>query len=53
VNDEEMDELVFVWDEYAKQDESTLTKDAIKLKQEVRRYVRSLPAPKFVKEQVG
>ena len=38
-----MDELVFLWEEYVKEKDSKLTKGAIKLKQQVREFVNSLP----------
>ncbi len=39
----DMDELVFLWQEYGKEKDSKLTKGAIKLKQQVREFVKSLP----------
>jgi hypothetical protein len=50
MNEEDMDELVFLWGEYVKKPNSKLTRDAIKLKQQVVSYVASLP--KFVEEEV-
>lgn len=39
-----MDELVFLWKEYAKEKDSKLTRDAIELKQKLREFIRSLPS---------
>jgi hypothetical protein len=39
----EMDELVFLWESYGKAHDSKLTKDAIELKQNVRKFIASLP----------
>jgi len=50
MNYEDMDELVFLWKEYGKEKNSKLTKGAIKLKQQVRAFVKSLPTFKEVAE---
>ncbi len=39
----DMDELIFVWEEYGKEKDSKLTKNAIELKRKVRSFVRNLP----------
>jgi len=39
----DMDELVFLWKEYGKVHDERLTKDAQDLKQQVLRFVQSLP----------
>jgi len=39
----DMDELVFLWKDYAKVHDERLTKDAQDLKQQVLRFVQSLP----------
>lgn len=39
----DMDELVFLWKEYGKSRNKDLTKDAQDLKQQVRKFVESLP----------
>jgi hypothetical protein len=46
MNDEEMDDLVFLWKEYGLEDDSKLTKDAQGLKRAIRDFVQKLP--KFV-----
>jgi len=40
---EEMDELAFLWQAYAKERDDKLTKGAIELKQQVIEFVKSLP----------
>jgi len=39
----DMDKLVFLWEEYGKARDKNLTKDAQDLKQQVRKFVQSLP----------
>lgn len=39
----DMDELVFLWKEYAKAHDKDLTEGAQVLKQQVRKFVQSLP----------
>lgn len=39
-----MDELVFLWKEYARERDNKLTKDAIELKQKLREFIKELPA---------
>lgn len=51
MNDEEMDELVFVWKEYGTEPNCMLTKGAIELKQKVIKYVKELIVPEFVSHQ--
>jgi len=43
MNEEEMDDFVFLWQEYAKESDSKLTVNAIKLKQEIIDFVNNLP----------
>lgn len=43
MNDSEMDELFFLWQEYGKEIDKKLTSDAIQLKKAVREYVKNLP----------
>jgi len=44
----EMEELIFLWEEYVKEKDSKLTKGAIGLKRQVREFVKSLPTFKEV-----
>ena len=46
---EDMDELVFLWEEYGREKNSNLTKDAIELKRQVKEFVKSLPT--FIEEE--
>ena len=43
MNDEEMETLIFLWQEYAKERDIKLTKGAINLKHQIREFVKSLP----------
>ena len=43
MNDEEMDDFVFLWKEYGKEDNSKLTSDAQELKKAVREHVQKMP----------
>jgi hypothetical protein len=39
----DMDELVFLWKEYAKARDKDLTEDAKDLKRQIRKFIQSLP----------
>ena len=51
MNREEMDELVFLWEDYAKEDDDKLTEGAILLKKQVLEFVNELITPKFITSQ--
>lgn len=47
----DMDELIFLWKEYAKAHDKDLTKGAQDLKRQIRKFVQSLP--KFDEKRLG
>ena len=47
MNDEDMNDLVWLWKEYATEKDENLTKEAIELKKDIIAFVRTLPKYPF------